>query len=315
MRVLLTGGTGLLGRSLQRVVAARCAEWELDAIGRANLDLCDQRAVRSWFESRRYDLVIHAAATVGGIRANIAHPTMFLAQNTLMNTLVIEEARRSGVRNLLFLGSSCMYPKDLGRLLGEDTMLTAPLEPTNEGYALAKILSTRHCEAIAKEYGLAYRTVVPCNLYGPDDHFDEERSHLVASALFKLNRAKVKGIESVIIWGDGQARREFLFVDDLADFIVSNGDRIDSLPSMINVGVGLDHSVNEYYALAAEVVGFTGRFEHDLSAPVGMQRKLMDVSLAGSLGWMAKTQLLDGMRSAYYGMLAQLERSSGGFQL
>ena len=315
MRVLLTGGTGLLGRSLQRVLAGRCAGWELDAIGSANLDLCDQRAVRTWFESRRYDLVIHAAGTVGGIRANIAHPTMFLAQNALMNTLVIEEARRSGVRNLLFLGSSCMYPKDLAGLLDENTMLTAPLEPTNEGYALAKILSTRHCDAIAKEYGLAYRTVVPCNLYGPDDHFDEERGHLVASALFKVHRAKVKGIESVVIWGDGQARREFLFVDDLADFMVSHGDRLDNLPSMINVGVGIDHAVNEYYNLAAEVVGFTGRFEHDLSAPVGMHRKLMDVSRANSLGWTAKTQLIDGMRSAYCGMLAQLERNAGGFPL
>ena len=315
MRVLLTGGTGLLGRSLQRVVVARCAEWELDAIGSADLDLCDQRAVRTWFESRRYDLVIHAAATVGGIRANIANPTMFLAQNALMNTLVIEEARRSGVRNLLFLGSSCMYPKDIEGLLGEHSMLTAPLEPTNEGYALAKILSTRHCESIAKEYGLAYRTVVPCNLYGPDDHFDEERGHLVASALFKVHRAKVKDIESVVIWGDGQAKREFLFVDDLADFIASHGDRLNNLPLMINVGVGIDHTVNEYYALAAEVVGFTGRFEHELSAPVGMKSKLMDVSRANSLGWTAKTQLIDGMRSAYCGMLAQLERNTGGFQL
>lgn len=314
MRVLLTGGTGLLGRAVRRVVAARGTDWELDAIGSADLDLLDQLAVRAWFESRRYDLVIHAAATVGGIRANIAHPTGFLAQNALMNTLVIEEARRSGVRNLLFLGSSCMYPKDLGRLLSEDTMLTAPLEPTNEGYALSKILGTRHCEAIAHEYGLAYRTIVPCNLYGPDDHFDSERGHLVASALLKIHRAKLEGAESVVIWGDGEAKREFLYVDDLADFMVAHADRLDTLPPMINVGVGDDHTVNEYYAAAAEVVGFTGRFEHDLSAPVGMRRKLMDVSRATALGWTAKTPLIDGMRAAYRGMLAQLERNAGGVQ-
>lgn len=314
MRVLLTGGTGLLGRAVRRVVAARGVDWTLDAIGSADLDLLDQQAVRAWFAGRSYDLVIHAAATVGGIRANIEHPTAFLAQNALMNTLVIEEARRSGVRNLLFLGSSCMYPKDLGRLLSEDTILTAPLEPTNEGYALSKILGTRHCEAIAQEYGLAYRTIVPCNLYGPEDHFDGARGHLVASALLKVHRAREEGAESVVIWGDGEARREFLYVDDLADFMVDFSGRVETLPAMINVGVGDDHTVNDYYRAAAEVVGWSGRFDHDLSAPVGMRRKLMDVSHATALGWKAKTPLLDGMRLAYRGMLAQLEPDAGGVQ-
>lgn len=307
MRVLLTGSGGLVGRAVMRVVARDGIDWQIDAPRRAELDLLDARAVEAWFATHAYDLVIHAAATVGGIKANIAHPTAFLVENTVMNTAVIEGARKAGVNRLLFLGSSCMYPKDLGRTLSESDMLTAPLEPTNEGYALSKILGTRHCEAISSEYGLAYRTIVPCNLYGPDDHFDAERGHLVASALLKLHRAVQSGAESVTIWGDGLARREFMYADDLAAFIVEWGGRLADLPAMVNVGVGDDHTVNDYYRVAAEVVGYTGAFDHDLSAPVGMMRKLMDVSRVHGLGWRARTPLAVGMRSAYRGMLSRLQ--------
>ncbi|TBW37401.1 NAD-dependent epimerase/dehydratase family protein [Siculibacillus lacustris] len=310
MRVLLTGGNGLVGRALRRVLAEGAADWRLDAPGRGELDLLDQRAVAAHFAAHAYDLVIHAAATVGGIRANIAHPTAFLAENALMNTLVIEGARKAGVPRFLFLGSSCMYPKDLGRPLAEADMLTAPLEPTNEGYALSKILGVRHCEAIAREHGLAYRSIVPCNLYGPDDHFDAARGHLVAAALLKMHQARETGAETVTIWGDGLARREFLYVDDLARFIAAWGGRLAELPPMLNVGVGDDHAVNDYYAVAAEVVGWSGRFVHDLDAPVGMMRKLMDVSQVQALGWRAMTPLAQGMRAAYRGFVAQLSRQT-----
>ena len=306
MRVLLTGGTGLLGKAIRRVLARSGTAWTLATPGHRDLDLTDQAAVRGHFASAKYDLVIHAAATVGGIRANIAHPTAFLAENALMNTLIIEEARRAGVERFLFLGSSCMYPKDLGRTLREPDILTAPLEPTNEGYALAKILGMRHCEAIASEFGLTYRTLVPCNLYGPDDHFDLARGHLVAAALMKLHQAKLSGAPSVTIWGDGEARREFLYVDDLADFIFRFAPRLAELPTVLNVGVGDDHTVNTYYEVARTVVGYSGGFEHDLTAPVGMRRKLLDVSNCRALGWTATTSLEDGVRATYRGMLANL---------
>ncbi len=310
MRVLLTGGSGLLGRAIFRVLKRKASEWEVTSPRRSQLDLLDQHAVRAHLATYHYDLVIHAAATVGGIRANIVHPTAFLADNALMNTLLIEEARRSGVPRFLFIGSSCMYPKDLGRSLVESDVLIAPLEETNEGYALAKITGSRHCSAISTEFGLAYRTLVPCNLYGPDDHFDLERGHLIASALLKLHKARILGLDEVTIWGDGLARREFLYADDLADFIVTHGDRVEELPSLLNVGVGADFTVNEYYEMAAKAVGYTGRFVHDLTAPVGMRRKLMDVSLARGLGWQATTSIEDGMRSAYAGMLSKLDTSS-----
>ncbi|TAK48937.1 MAG: NAD-dependent epimerase/dehydratase family protein [Xanthobacteraceae bacterium] len=303
MRILLTGGNGLLGRALKRVLAEERPPLQLDAPGRAALDLTDQRAVRRHFATERYDAVIHAAATVGGIRANIERPTAFLAENILMNTLVIEAAREAGIGSLLFLGSSCMYPKDLGKDLAETDLLTAPLEPTNEGYALAKIAGARHCEAVSRQYGLAYRTVVPCNLYGPDDHFDFERGHLVAAALRKVHEAKRDGARAVTIWGDGEARREFMYVDDLARFILRWAGRLGELPPLINVGVGDDHSVNDYYRVAADVVGYGGDFTHDLAAPVGMRRKLMDVSQAHRLGWRAATPLAEGMRLAYQGLL------------
>jgi GDP-L-fucose synthase len=304
MRVLLTGGNGLVGRAIGRVLAERGVDWDLVAPRRADLDLTDQRAVAAHFAATDYDLVIHAAATVGGIRANIAHPTRFLAENALINTLLIEAARRAEVPRFLFFGSSCMYPKDLGRPYTETDVLIAPLEPTNEGYALAKILGARHCEAIGREYGLAYRTVIPCNLFGPDDHFDTESGHLIASALLKLVRAKRDGAATVSIWGDGTARREFLFADDLARFVVEFGPRAEELPPLINVGVGDDHSVDDYYRAAAEAVGWTGRFEHDASQPVGMRRKLMDVSRAAALGWRATTPLDEAMAATLRGLLA-----------
>ncbi|MBN9458528.1 MAG: GDP-L-fucose synthase [Bosea sp.] len=305
MRVLLTGGNGLVGKAIRRVAAELDCDWELDAPSRLELNLSSQAAISEWFGGRRYDAIIHAAARVGGIKANITYPTAFLAENALINTLVIEAARLHDVRNLLFVGSSCMYPKDLEKKLEETDILTAPLEPTNEGYALSKILGARHCSAIASEFGLNYRTVIPCNLYGPDDHFDLEKGHLVASALRKVSMAHSLSLPSVEIWGDGTARREFMYVDDLARFVIDWLPRLEDLPQLINVGVGHDHTVNDYYRIAAEVVGYAGSFEHDISRPAGMRRKLMDVGRSNSLGWQAKTLLDDGMRQAYLGMLQQ----------
>lgn len=305
MKVLLTGGNGLVGKAIRRVAAELQLDWELEAPSRNEIDFGSQAAVADWFGAHRYDAVIHAAARVGGIKANITYPTAFLAENALINTLVIEAARSQGIANLLFVGSSCMYPKDLDKKLEETDILTAPLEPTNEGYALAKILSARHCSAISSEFGLNYRTIIPCNLYGPDDHFDLEKGHLIASALRKITTARDEALPSVEIWGDGTARREFMFVDDLARFVIDWLPRLGELPQMINVGIGHDHSVNDYYRIAADVVGYAGSFAHNTALPAGMRRKLMDVGMSNSLGWQATTALSEGMRKAYLGMLRQ----------
>lgn len=305
MRVLLTGGSGLLGRSIRRLQPNIRPGWSLYTPSSSELDLREQDGVRSYLHTYRFDLVIHAAAKVGGIKANIADPIAFLADNLLMNTHVIEGARSSGVRRLLFVGSSCMYPKDVMRPLTEEDILTAPLEPTNEGYALSKIAGAKHCEAIAKALGLSYRTIIPCNLYGPDDHFRSDRSHLIAAALSKVHDAKKRGLPEVCIWGDGKALREFLYVDDLARFILDIGENLEQLPDILNVGANVDHSVDRYYEVAAQTVGYAGTFTHDLAAPVGMIKKLMDSTRAERFGWRPSTSLHEGMRLAYAGFLAK----------
>lgn len=310
MKILLTGGNGLMGRAIKRVQADLRLPVSISAPGRRELNLLDQQAVTNHFTENSYDAVIHCAATVGGIRANMGYPTEFLAENVLINTFVIEGARKAGVRDFIYFGSSCMYPKDLGKFLTEDDILTAPLEPTNEGYALAKIAGSRHCDAISRQYGLNYRTIIPCNLYGPDDHFDLDRAHLVPAVLRKIYEAQRTGADGVTIWGDGTALREFLYVDDIARFVLKSVDRVGELPSVLNVGAGVDHTVNHYYEVAAKIIGYSGRFIHDLSQPVGMLRKIMDVSKARSLGWNAPTSLEEGMRLTYEGMLRSLKERS-----
>ena len=300
MQVLLTGGSGLLGRALRRLAPAAAPAWSIVAPAHAELDLRDRQATARFFAAHRFDLVIHAAARVGGIAANIANPTAYLLDNLEINGNVIGEASRVRVPALLFLGSSCMYPKDLPRAIREEDLLSAPLEPTNEGYALSKIAGAKLCEFISAEQGLAFRTLIPSNLYGPGDHFEPGRSHLVAAALHKIHLAKLRGERSVEIWGDGTARREFLYVDDLARFILrSSPDSLRDQPMLMNVGTGIDHSILEYYRTGANVAGYSGGFSFNLEAPIGMRRKLLDSGRARDYGWTAPTDLATGMAAAY----------------
>ncbi|NTU77099.1 MAG: NAD-dependent epimerase/dehydratase family protein, partial [Alphaproteobacteria bacterium] len=259
------------------------------------LDLRDAAAVRTWMVSHPYDLVIHAAAKVGGIKANIADPAGFLYDNMAMGLAVVQAARATGVQRLIYLGSSCMYPKDYGVDLREEHILAAPLEPTNEGYALAKISTARFCDYVSRQHSVFYRTIIPCNLYGMGDHFNAESGHLIAAAILKIDKAMQTGAETVEIWGDGMARREFMYVDDLADFLVTFGGAPEKLPPYLNVGLGQDYTVNEYYAYAAAALGFTGRFTHKRDAPVGMMKKLMDSSRARALGWAPRIDLASGI--------------------
>lgn len=266
---------------------------------REDMDLADARAVEDFVADQQPEYVIHAAARVGGIQANIADPVGFLVENLDVNTSVIRACLRCGVRNLVYIGSSCMYPRDYKTPLREEYILAAPLEPTNEGYALAKIAGAKLCEYCNRQYGTNYKTLIPCNLYGPGDKFGPDSSHLIAAIIDKIHAAKTAGARTVEIWGDGRARREFLYVDDLAEYVCACLAFLDKLPVYLNVGYGRDYTVLDYYRMAAEVMGFEGEFVFDKSKPIGMTVKLLDSTRARGHGWNPHTTPRDGIARTY----------------
>lgn len=298
MRVFLSGGAGLVGRNF--LAAQPESGFEVWSPRRAELDLLDAHAVHDAMRQFMPDVVVHAAGVVGGIQANIRQPVRFLLDNLNMGCNLVNAARAVGVPRLLNLGSSCMYPRNRLEPLREDEVLDGPLEPTNEGYALAKITVARLCRYVSQEDPkLAYKTLIPCNLYGRFDHFDPAHSHMVPAILHKLHVARQQGIDTVDIWGDGTARREFMYAGDLAQCLWRALTHFETLPETMNVGLGHDWTVQAYYEAAAEVVGYRGRFVNDLSKPVGMARKLVDVSRAAAWGWKASTSLRDGLQLTY----------------
>lgn len=300
MRILLTGGSGMVGRNV--LDHERAAEHDIDAPTSATLDLRDPVATQRYIAELRPDVVIHSAGVVGGIQANIDNPVRFFTDNMVMGVNVIHGARSAGVPGLLNLGSSCMYPRDAVNPLREDVVLTGELEPTNEGYALAKIGAARLCQYISREDPrFRYRTVIPCNLYGRHDKFGAG-AHMIPAAIAKVDAAVRSGGTEVEIWGTGEARREFMYAGDLAEFLFLALDKFDDLPDMINVGIGRDYSINDYYRTVADVLGYHGRFTHDLSKPVGMNQKLVDTTRLDRLGWAPSTSLEEGvaMTHTYY---------------
>ncbi|SFD94860.1 NAD-dependent epimerase/dehydratase family protein [Blastococcus tunisiensis] len=297
MRLLITGGRGMVGSNLVRGLSEA---HEVQAPGRDTFDLLDARSVQETVSRLAPDLIIHAAGRVGGIAANAAANALFLYENTMMGLNVLEAARLAGVPRVLNLGSSCIYPKDRDEQLREDDLHTGPLEPTNEGYAVAKIAVLKYAAMLRNDDPRCdYKTAIPCNLYGPGDHFEPPRSHMVPSAIRKIDDARRAGDAEVEIWGDGTARREFMYVGDLVDFVGHAIERWDTLPPLVNVGLGHDYTINEYYAEIADVVGWGGTFVHDTSKLVGMKRKLLSVDLADAWGWKAPTSLTDGLRRTY----------------
>ncbi len=289
----------MLGRAICRLNQNQPTPWHIIRPTRSELDLTDRTAVKGFYDQNEFDLVIHAAAKVGGIKANIADPCSFYADNALINLNVIEESRLHNIPKLLFLGSSCMYPKDHGKLLEETDILAAPLEPTNEGYALSKIAAARHCAYISEQYGLAYKTLIPCNLFGEGDHFDPQNSHLIAAIILKIYQAIQNDSQTIEIWGDGTARREFLYIDDLATFILSSYETMNSFPDNLNLGYGTDHSVNDYYRICADIMGYQGDFHHNLEAPVGMMQKLMNSDCAKQYDWSPSLSVEGGIKKTY----------------
>ena len=294
--VFVAGHQGLVGSAICR----RLSKDGIDplVVGRAAVDLTDQHAVDAWFARERPEQVYLAAAKVGGIHANDAFPAEFIRDNLAIQTNVIHSAWKHGTEKLLFLGSSCIYPKHAPQPMPEDCLLTGPLEPTNEWYAVAKIAGIKMCQAYCKQYGFNAISVMPTNLYGPGDNFDLETSHVLPALIRKFHEAKLAGTESVTVWGTGTPRREFLHVDDLADacvFLMDNYDEAD----IINVGWGEDISIRELAELIRTVTGFSGGLRFDPSKPDGTPRKLLDVGRLTGLGWRPSKGLRKGIEETY----------------
>jgi GDP-L-fucose synthase len=295
-RVFVAGHAGMVGAALLRRLAAE--DCTILTAPRAALDLRRQDAVEAWFAAHRPEVVFMAAATVGGILANDRRPADFIYDNLAIETNLIEAARRAGVVKLLYLGSSCIYPKLAPQPMREEALMTGPLEPTNQWYAVAKIAGLMMCAAYRRQHGSDFIAAMPTNLYGPGDNFDPEESHVVAALIAKMHRAKLAGAPSVEIWGSGEPRREFLYVDDLADALVFLM-RHHSGEAHVNIGTGRDIAIAEFAALVAETVGYRGAFEYRRDRPDGTPRKLLDVTRLAALGWTAPTPLREGLRRSY----------------
>jgi GDP-L-fucose synthase len=304
MKVLITGAAGMLGSALLKSFEASEIH-EVLPLTRADLDLRSKTDFEKQLKSFKPELVIHAAAKVGGIQANISHPVEFLADNLQMDSNLITTSLSNGVENLLYIGSSCMYPRDYRQPLVESDILQAPLEPTNEGYAIAKIAGSKLCEYASRSLGVSYKTIIPSNLYGPGDNFNPGTSHLLASVIRKVHEAKISESDEIEVWGSGNARREFTFIGDLAEWMVGRVSSLRDLPPVLNVGIGIDYSINEFYQTALDSLGVTARLRHDLTKPEGMQSKLMDSSLARQeFDWAPKTDLNTGIAKTYEWFLA-----------
>ena len=295
-RVFIAGHRGMVGSAVVRRLAAEGCE-TLTAT-RQEMDLTRQAEVERWMAANRPDVAIVAAAKVGGILANDSYPAEFLYENLMIEANLVHAAHREGVDRLLFLGSSCIYPKHAEQPMREDALLTGPLEPTNEWYAVAKIAGIKLCQAYRRQYGRHYISAMPTNLYGPGDNFDLATSHVIPALIRKMHEAKEARAAEVEIWGTGSPRREFLHVDDLADACVFLLKHYDE-ESHVNVGTGTDLTIRELAALTAEVVGFEGELSFDSSKPDGTPRKLMDVSRLKAAGWEASTDLRPGLETAY----------------
>ena len=301
-KIFVAGHRGLVGSAICRFLAER-GHKQIVTRKRSDLDLTNAGQVDDFFASEQPKYAILAAAKVGGILANDNYPADFLRDNLQIQTNVIDSAFRHKVEKFCFLGSSCIYPRMAAQPIQEESLLTGPLEPTNEWYAVAKIAGIKMCQAYSKQFGFNAISIMPSNLYGPGDNFDLQSSHVLPALIRKFHSAKQTGASEVVVWGSGTPRREFLYVDDLADAVCLLMDRYDSA-AIINVGVGHDVTIAELASLIKRVVGFQGEVVFDRSKPDGTPRKLLDTSKASALGWQARTSLADGIQSTYAAYLA-----------
>ena len=315
-KIYIAGHRGMVGGAILRQLQARQdagEALELVTRTRAALDLTDQASVRDFMRSEVPDVVILAAAKVGGIMANKSYPAEFIYENLMIECNVIHQAFAAGIQQLLQLGSSCIYPRDAAQPMAEDALLTGPLEPTNEPYAIAKIAGIKLCESYNRQYGVDYRSVMPTNLYGPGDNFHPQNSHVLPALIRRFHEATRDGAAEVVIWGSGKPMREFLHVDDMAEaslFVLdlprdAYAAQMHPMQIHINVGTGRDISIAALAQMVAEVTGFKGRLVFDTSKPDGTMRKLIDVSRLAEMGWRARIDLKDGLRETYDWFLRQ----------
>jgi len=299
-KIYVAGHRGLVGSALKRRLESKGYS-NLILRTHRELDLTNQQEVNEFFEREKPEYVFLAAAKVGGILANNTYPAEFIYENLMIEANIIHASYRYGVKKLLFLGSSCIYPKLAPQPLKEEYLLTGPLEETNEAYAIAKIAGIRLCKHYNQQYGTNYISVMPTNLYGPNDNFDLETSHVMPALIRKFHEAKTKNEPEVIVWGTGKPLREFLHVDDMADacvYLMENFN-MDDIGEFVNIGVGKDITIGELAELIKEIVGFKGEIRRDLSKPDGTPQKLLDVTKLNSLGWKAKISLKDGIKQTY----------------
>jgi GDP-L-fucose synthase len=296
-KIFITGHRGMVGSALVRRLQAG-GYTNILTRSRTELDLLDQRAVQAFLAEEKPDYIFIAAARVGGIQANNIHRADFIYQNLMIEANLIHGAHLAGVQRLMFLGSSCIYPRDCAQPIREDALLTGPLEPTNEPYAIAKIAGIKLAESYNRQHGRQYVSVMPTNLYGPNDNYDLANSHVLPALLRKAHEARQRGDAEYVVWGTGRPMREFLYVDDLADACVHLMAQGYDGP-LVNIGTGTDVTIRELAETVMQVVGFEGRIVFDDSKPDGTPRKLLDVSRLAGLGWTAKTALRDGIRLAY----------------
>ncbi len=300
-RVFVAGHRGMVGSALVRGLGS--VDCELITADRAQLDLLDGAAADRFLAATKPDVVIVAAAKVGGIHANSTYPAEFIHENLAISLNLIHGSHKAGVKKLLYLGSSCIYPKLAHQPMTEDELLAGPLEPTNQWYAVAKIAGIKLCQAYRRQYGADFISAMPTNLYGPGDNYHPENSHVVAALIRRFHEAKVMAAPNVTIWGTGTPRREFLFVDDLADACIFVLEHYSAEPH-INVGIGEDTTIADFARLVASVVGYNGSLVFDTSRPDGTPRKLLDVSRLAAMGWTARTPLREGLVTAYADFVA-----------
>ncbi len=308
-KIMITGSNGMVGK---------CLINNLRNLGYTNLytptskelNLKQQFDVEQYFLINKFDYVFHLAAKVGGIQANIKSPATFLYDNLMIESNVIEAARKYSVKKLLFLGSSCIYPKDCTQPMKEEYLLTGKPEPTNEGYAIAKIVGLKLCEYYNKEYNTNFISLMPCNIYGFNDHFETEKSHVISALITKFHNAKINQDASVEVWGTGNARREFIFVEDVANAAIyfMNNYNYNDLLTFLNIGIGSDVSIKELAETIKKVTNYKGEIIFNTEKPEGMARKVMDVSKAASFGWKADTQLTEGLKKTYEWYLNEQEK-------
>ena len=304
--ILLTGGSGLVGSNIRNYKYS--SNYKILSPSSSDLNLLNYKNVEDYIAFNKPQMVIHAAGIVGGIQANVQYPVKFLVDNMQIGLNILMAAKKKNVKEFINFASSCMYPKNSENPISEDVILKGEFEPTNEGYSLTKTTSTRLCEYINREdSSFKYKTVIPCNLYGKYDNFSYDSSHMIPGVIRRIHDAKNNNSECVDIWGDGLARREFMYAEDLADFIYYAIENFNRMPQNINVGLGQDYSILDYYKIIASIIDFKGEFNHDLTKPSGVKRKLIDIKKLNKFGWSYKTTLETGIKETYDYFLSEIK--------